>query len=67
VNEMSGTLKADVAFSGEVGLLKKRTTAQQVKARGTLDLTDLHLSLGKRPVIVDRLSGSLQFNTTILR
>ena len=62
VNEMSGTLKADVAFSGEIGLLKKRATAQKVKASGTLDLSGLHLSLGDRPVIIDKLNGSLQFN-----
>jgi hypothetical protein len=62
VNEMSGKVRANVAFAGEVGLLKKRATAQQVKARGTLDLSDLHLSLGKRPVIVDKLNGSLLFN-----
>jgi hypothetical protein len=66
VNEMSGTVKANVSFSGEVGLLKKRATAQQVKAQGTLDLSNLHLSLGKRPVIVDRLNGALQFNNNDL-
>ncbi len=66
VNEMSGKVKADVSFAGEVGLLKKRTTAQQVKAQGTLDLSGLHLSLGKRPVIVDQLNGSLQFNNNDL-
>ncbi len=66
VNEMSGKVKADFSFSGEVGLLKKRTTAQQVRAQGTLDLSDIHLSLGKRPVIVDRLNGSLQFNNNDL-
>lgn len=66
VNEMSGQLKADVAFSGEVGLLKKRATAQQVKATGTLELVNLNLSLGKRPVIVSDLNGSLQFNNNDL-
>lgn len=66
VNEMSGMVKADVSFSGEVGLLKKRATAQQVRAEGTLDLSDIHLSLGKRPVIVDRLNGALQFNNNDL-
>jgi hypothetical protein len=66
VNEMSGVVKADVEFSGEIGLLKKRATAQQVKASGTLDLADLNLSLGKRPVIVSGLNGSLQFNNNDL-
>ncbi|HZY82859.1 MAG TPA: AsmA-like C-terminal region-containing protein [Cyclobacteriaceae bacterium] len=66
VNEMSGVVRADVEFSGEVGLLKKRTTAQQVKASGTLDLADLNLSLGKRPVIISGLSGALQFNNNDL-
>jgi hypothetical protein len=66
VNEMSGKLKADISFAGEVGLLKKRATAQKVKAQGTLDLSDLHMSLGKRPVIVDQLNGSLQFNNNDL-
>lgn len=66
VNEMSGTVKADFAFAGEVSLLKKRATAQQVKASGTLDLSDLYLSLGKRPVIVSGLNGALQFNNNDL-
>jgi hypothetical protein len=66
VNEMSGMVKANVQFSGEVGLLKKRTTAQKVKASGTLDLADLNLSLGKRPVIIAGLNGSLQFNNNDL-
>ena len=66
VNEMSGKVKADVSFAGEIGLLKKRATAQRVKAAGTLDLSDLHLSLGKRPVIIDGLNGSLQFNNNDL-
>jgi hypothetical protein len=66
VNEMSGTVKADFSFAGEVGLLKKRATAQQVRADGTLDLSDLHLSLGKRPVIISDLNGSLQFNNNDL-
>lgn len=66
VNEMSGMVKADVSFAGEVGLLKKRATAQQVKAAGTLELNNLHLSLGKTPVIIDGLSGSLQFNNNDL-
>lgn len=66
VNEMSGMVNADVSFSGEIGLLKKRTTAQQVKAAGTLDLVNLNLSLGKRPVIISSLKGSLQFNNNDL-
>jgi hypothetical protein len=66
VNEMSGMVKADVSFAGEIGLLKKRATAQQVKAAGTLDLKDLHMSLGTRPVIIDGLNGSLQFNNNDL-
>ena len=66
VNEMSGMVKADVSFAGEVGLLKKRATAQQVKAAGTLDLDNLNLSLGKRPVIIAGLSGALQFNNNDL-
>lgn len=66
VNEMSGSIKADVSFAGEVGLLKKRATAQQVKAAGTLDLSNLNMSLGKKPVIISDLSGSLQFNNNDL-
>lgn len=66
VNEMSGMVKADIAFAGEVGLLKKRATAQKVKASGTLDLADVNLSLGKRPVIIAGLNGSLQFNNNDL-
>ncbi|HMJ70652.1 MAG TPA: AsmA-like C-terminal region-containing protein [Cyclobacteriaceae bacterium] len=66
VNEMSGMVKADVSFSGEVGLLKKRATAQKVRASGTLDLENLNLSLGDRPVIIADLNGALQFNNNDL-
>ncbi len=66
VNEMSGLIRADVSFVGEVGLLKKRSTAQQVKADGTLELNDFYLSLGKKPVVIAGLNGSLQFNNNDL-
>jgi hypothetical protein len=66
VNEMSGLIKANVSFAGEVGLLKKRATAQKVKADGTLVLQDFYLSLGKKPVVLSGLNGSLQFNNNDL-
>lgn len=66
VNEMEGMVKADVQFAGKINLLKKKSTAQQVKASGTLNLENLNLSMGKGPVKIGDLNGSLQFNNNDL-
>ncbi len=66
VNEMSGTIDADFTFAGRVGLLKSKSTAQQVRAGGSLELKDLNLSLGKQPVLLSGLNGTLQFNNNDL-
>lgn len=66
VNELSGLVKADVSLVGEIGLLKRKATAQQVKANGRLDIQNLNLSFGKRPVTIADFNGSLQFNNNDL-
>jgi hypothetical protein len=66
LNAMSGTIRADVTFSGEIDNLKNRATAQKVKAGGTLELIDLNMSIGKKEVQLTQLSGALQFNNNDL-
>ncbi|MFZ5972300.1 MAG: AsmA-like C-terminal region-containing protein [Bacteroidota bacterium] len=66
VKELTGEIKADFYLSGRTELLKKKTTAQQVKTGGTLELLNLHAVLGKKEIDVSRLSGTLQFTNNDL-
>jgi hypothetical protein len=66
LNSMTGTVRANVSFTGEIDNLKNRATAQKVKAAGTLELIDLNLSVGKKEVQLTQLNGALQFNNNDL-
>jgi hypothetical protein len=66
LNSITGTIRADLSFSGEIDNLRRRETAQKVKASGTLDLIALDLSIGKRAINITALNGALQFNNNDL-
>lgn len=66
VTDVSGKVKAHVSLSGRVALLKNKTTAQQVKTEGTVELDSLSFSYGKRKLKFSRLNGTLQFNNNDL-
>lgn len=66
VTDVSGTLKAHVSLSGQVGLLKNKTTAQKVKTEGTIALDSLSFTFGKRKLRFTNLNGTLQFNNNDL-
>jgi hypothetical protein len=66
IKSISGSLLADVSFEGKIERLKKRATAQQVSANGTIDLQDISFTYGKNNVPLSNLKGSLQFSNNDL-
>lgn len=66
VDDVSGKVKADVSLSGRVALLKNKTTAQQVKTEGTIELDSLSFTYGRQNLRFRDLNGTLQFNNNDL-
>ena len=68
IEKISGSLLANVAFEGRVGLLKKRATAQRVSTQGTIELQNIGLSYGedKARMVLQNLTGNMQFNNNDL-
>jgi hypothetical protein len=62
LEDLSGSLVANVKFEGKVGLLKKRATAQRVLTEGTIDLESIGLTYGQDKVRLKNLRGNMQFN-----
>lgn len=66
VKNPAGSLTADIALKGRVGLLKSKSTAQQVVTQGTIDLEGINLLYGKKEFPLKNLSGNLQFSNNDL-
>lgn len=66
IKDLEGSITADVSFLGKVGLLRNKSTAQQVKADGTVEIKDLNFKAGKHNLQFNHLNGSLQFNNNDL-
>jgi len=66
IHELKGMVKAKVSMSGQIALLKNRTTAQQVRTEGTVELKDMDMTIGKRNLHFEGLNGTLQFNNNDL-
>jgi hypothetical protein len=62
LEDLSGSLVANVKFEGKIGLLKKRATAQRVLTEGTIDLENIGLTYGQDKVRLENLRGNMQFN-----
>lgn len=62
IRELSGEAVADVHFDGRISLLKERTTAQQVRAEGSVELKNISLTTGKQNLHFENWNGTLQFN-----
>lgn len=62
VRDLSGEAVADVHFDGRISLLKEKSTAQQVRAEGTVDLKNISLTTGKQNLRFENWNGALQFN-----
>lgn len=66
IKDLEGSITADVSFLGKVGLLKNKSTAQQVRADGIIEIKDLNFKAGKHNLQFNHLNGSLQFNNNDL-
>ncbi len=66
VSDVSGRVRAEVSLSGRVALLKNKTTAQQVKTEGSIELDSLSFTYGKQKLRFRDLNGTLQFNNNDL-
>ena len=62
IENLAGSLLANVKFDGKVGLLKKRSTAQRVSTTGTIELEDIGLTYGDDKIRLQNLRGNMQFN-----
>lgn len=66
LSDVTGDLKAHISMEGQIALLKNKTTAQQVKTEGTVELDSIQFTYGKRKLRFTNLSGVLQFNNNDL-
>ncbi len=66
VSKLQGNVVADFSVVGALDLLKKKSTAQQVKTAGAIDLTDISFEWGEEKVKINNLNGNLQFNNNDL-
>ncbi len=66
LNNVTGSLLADISFEGKIQMLKNKATAQRVFTKGTIELENINLKYGKENIPVNNLKGSLQFNNNDL-
>jgi hypothetical protein len=66
INNVSGSLLANVSFRGKIELLKKKATAQRVSTQGTVDLQNIAFSYGTDKIELQNLMGNLQFSNNDL-
>lgn len=62
VHQLEGSIHADVSLDGRLSLLKRKSTAQQVRTQGSIELDSIQLTVGPQKVHFKNLNGSLQFN-----
>jgi AsmA-like C-terminal region len=66
VSQIEGNIVADFSVAGRTGLLKKKSTAQQVKTNGSVELQHIQFVSGKQAIHFKELNGSFQFNNNDL-
>lgn len=66
LQNVSGSLTANISLKGKISLLKNRNTANQVLTRGTIDLDKISFNYGKKNIPLRSLSGNLQFSNNDL-
>ncbi len=63
---LTGDIGIDISLEGKTELLKKKTTAQQVIASGSIDMRHLGFLYGEQGTKFEDLNGVLQFNNNDL-
>ncbi len=66
IKDLTGGIKADFSFEGQVSLLKKKATAQQVRTSGSIEMSRVNFSYGKEEIHFKDLNGNFQFNSNDL-
>lgn len=66
VENVSGSMLANVSLQGKIELLKKKATAQRVATQGTIDLQHIGFIFGKDKIELKNLTGNLQFSNNDL-
>ena len=66
IKDLTGGIKADFSFEGQVSLLKKKATAQQVHTSGSIEMDKVNFSYGKQVIHFKDLNGTFQFNSNDL-
>ena len=62
IQQLEGVIRADVSMAGKISLLRKKSTAQQVKTQGSIEMKNIQLTVGEQKIHFRNLNGSLQFN-----
>ncbi|MDW8332306.1 MAG: AsmA-like C-terminal region-containing protein [Cyclobacteriaceae bacterium] len=62
LSQATGNIKANISFEGKTSWLKNKSTAQKVSALGSIEMNNLSLHFIKPEMVLNRLSGTLQFN-----
>ncbi len=62
IKDISGQINADFSLVGKASLLKKKVTAQQVQASGSIDLKNIAFVSGKQNIHFENINGALHFN-----
>ena len=66
LQQVSGSLIADISLEGKTSLLKNKATAQNVSTQGTVELQSINLEYGKEKIPLQNLNGNLQFSNNDL-
>jgi len=66
IEQLSGDIGIDISFEGETAKLKRKATAQQVKANGAIEMRALNFSYGSQNIQFKDLTGALQFTNNDL-
>lgn len=66
IKQLSGDIGVDISFEGKTALLKKKATAQQVKASGSIDLRHLNFLFGEQETKFTDWNGVLRFTNNDL-
>jgi len=66
IKKLEGNIRANISFEGKISLLKKKSTAQQVRARGSIEMDSIQLTVGRQNIRFRDLEGALQFDNNDL-
>lgn len=66
LSELTGDIGIDISFQGQTSLLKRKSTAQQVQANGSIDMRHVSFRYGEQRTQLEDITGTLQFTNNDL-